>query len=261
MPDEPYLHAIIALAMDDMTLLSRGAEELGLRLEPHQLHQYQRYYHELDSWNQRINLTSVTDYEGVQIVHLLDSLTAAPLISSELRSSGRLLDIGSGAGFPGIPLKIAFPKLRLALMDSIGKKTAFLSHLCSALDIPEVDILTGRAETLAHDPELREAFDIVVTRGVSSMRVLMELTLPFCRPGGIVITWKKGQLEEEINASLYTMELMGGRLGEVREVNLDGLRDGRVLIIVNKVHKCPERFPRRAGLPQKRPIAAGQNVH
>ena len=166
-----------------------------------------------------------------------------------------LLDIGAGAGFPGVPLKIVFPQLKLMLVDSVGKKTGFMKHLGRrSWELEDVEVHTGRAEDLAFHSTARESFDVVVTRGVAVMRVLMELTLPFCRTGGTVMTWKKGELEPEISASLHAMEVLGGRLREVAAVNAEGLRDGRVIVLVDKLKASPAKFPRRPGLPQKRPL-------
>ena len=237
--------------MDTLPLLRRGLDDLGLVLDSHKLHQFQSYYQELMAWNQRMNLTAVKDYEGVQVRHFLDSLTAAPYMPDE---AGSLLDIGTGPGFPGVPLKIAFPHLKLVLVDSVGKKTGFLEHLVRELGLSEVEVRTGRAEDLALHPPYREAFDAVVTRGVARMRVLMELTLPFCRNGGVVLTWKKGELDPEISLSLHAMDVLGGKLRQVATVDAAGLRDGRVLVVVDKLKSSPAKFPRRPGLPQKRPL-------
>ncbi len=237
--------------MDYLPLFRRGLDDLGLALTARQVDQFQCYYEELMDWNQRMNLTAVKDYEGVQVRHFLDSLTAAPYVSDEMES---LLDIGAGPGFPGLPLKIAFPRLQLMLVDSVGKKTGFLRHIVEELELSDVEVHTGRAEDLAFHSSARESFDVVVTRGVAVMRVLMELTLPFCRTGGTVMTWKKGELEPEISASLHAMEVLGGRLREVAAVDAEGLRDGRVIVLVDKLKASPEKFPRRPGLPQKRPL-------
>ena len=237
--------------MDSLPLMRRGLDDLGLALTSHQLDQFQCYYQELMAWNQRMNLTAVNHYDGVQVRHFLDSLTAAPYLDDETDS---LLDIGTGAGFPGVPLKIAFPRLKLTLVDSVGKKTGFLKHLVHELGLTDVDVHTGRAEDLALHSSSRESFDLVTTRGVALMRVLMELTLPFCRIGGTVLTWKKGELEPEISASLHAIEVLGGKLREVAIVDAEGLRDGRVIVLVDKLKASPAKFPRRPGLPQKRPL-------
>ena len=237
--------------MDSLPLLRRGLEDFGLVLTPHQLDQFECYYTELMDWNQRMNLTAVNDYDGVQVRHFLDSLTAAPYLNGSTES---LLDIGTGAGFPGVPLKIVFPQMKLTLVESVGKKTGFLKHLVQELELVDVEVYTGRSEDLAFHSEAREFFDVVTTRGVAVMRVLMELTLPFCRTGGVVLTWKKGELEPEISASLHAMEVLGGKLREVANVDAEGLRDGRVIVLVDKLKSSPDKFPRRPGLPQKRPL-------
>lgn len=240
--------------MNHMALVSTGAKEVGLTLTPYQLNQFQTYYQDLVTWNKRSNLTAILGYEEVQIKHLLDSLTAVPILREKLPSRGSLLDVGSGGGCPGFPLKVAFPTLHLTLIDSVAKKTSFLAHLCKALDLPDVDVYTGRAEELAFRSGLRENFDIVVTRGVASMRMLMELTLPFCRPGGLVIVWKKGDIDAEIKVSLHAMQILNSKLKEVHPVDVKGLKDGRVLVVVEKCGPCPDRFPRKPGPMRSRPL-------
>ena len=151
-------------------LLTEGAEVLGIHLSPTQIEQFRRYHEELArGWNAKVNLTSVTGWKEVQTRHFLDSLTVSLAIPRSLLQSGRFVDVGSGAGFPGIPLKVAFPGLGATLIDSTGKRTAFLLALRDALGMPDVDVRTGRAETLAHDPELRESFDVVLVRAVAAM--------------------------------------------------------------------------------------------
>ena len=201
-------------------------------------------------WNTRVNLTSVTQWEEVQTTHLLDSLTVCLGMSS---GSGRLADIGSGAGFPGVPLKIVFSGLQATLIESTGKKAAFLRYVGDILDL-ELDVRKGRAETLAHEPELRERFDFVASRAVASVAVLAELCLPFCRVGGTVVTQKKGDIEEEVAGAGRAIDAMGGRLKEVREVSVSGLGDGRRLVLLEKVRPTPDGYPRRPGVPARRPL-------
>jgi 16S rRNA (guanine527-N7)-methyltransferase len=231
-----------------------GAEELGLGLTPEQTEKFQCYYQELTAWNRRMNLTAIVDYHEVQVKHFLDSLTTSMVLSGEVRDQGRIMDIGAGGGFPGIPLKIAFPGIHLVMLDSVGKKTGFLNHLIEALELTDTDVYTGRAEDLAIRPELREGFDVVVSRGVARMRILMELTLPFCRVGGNVVTLKKGDLGSEVAHSLHAMEVLGGKIREARGVDVEGLRDDRVLLVVDKIKPTPSKFPRRPGLPTKHPL-------
>ncbi len=237
-----------------MELLIRGAEGLNLCLTPEQVRTFQDYYQELTSWNRRMNLTAIVEYQEAQTKHFLDSLTTSLVISDNVREYGRVMDIGSGGGFPGVPLKVAFPGIHLALMDSVGKKTTFLTHLVNFLGLTDVEVYTGRAEDLALDPKLRESFDVVVSRGIASMRILMELTLPYCRVGGMVVTLKKGEIASEVVSSLHAMEVLGGRIRESRGVDIEGLRDGRVLVVVDKVKHTPAKFPRRPGLPRKHPL-------
>lgn len=251
---ELCLQCYNTLVVGTMELLVEGAAELNLRLSQQQVETFGKYYRELVSWNQRMNLTAIVDYEEAQLKHFLDSLTAALVLPEDVKAQGRLLDMGAGGGFPGIPLKVAFPGIRLALLDSVAKKTSFLKHVVEVLQLADVEVYTGRAEELALDPRLRESFDVVVSRGVASMRLLMEFTLPFCRVGGIVVTFKKGEIGPEMVASLHSMEVLGGRIRETSGVNVKGLQDGRGLVVVDKVKPTPAKFPRRPGLPSKHPL-------
>ncbi|MSQ40408.1 MAG: 16S rRNA (guanine(527)-N(7))-methyltransferase RsmG [Dehalococcoidia bacterium] len=230
-----------------------GAAKLGFSLSEHQIAQFQRYYAELEQWNQRVNLTAVTVPEEVEARHFLDSLTVALAFPDGLGGVGRLLDVGSGAGFPGLPLNLAFPGLRLALMDSVGKKTVFLRHLCDVLGLTDVEVYTGRAEALAHG-EMREAFDGVVSRAVAPMNVLAELTLPFCRVGGLAVAMKSEDSAEEVAQAERAIGVLGGRLEKVVAVRLEELGERRSLVVVRKVSPTPERYPRRPGIPAKRSL-------
>jgi len=237
-----------------MELLETGASKLGIHLCESQLNQFRQYYRVLEHWNSRVNLTSVTGWRDVQKKHFLDSLSVKIAVPEGILESGRFIDIGSGGGFPGMPLKIAFPLSRATLIDSTAKKTAFLIHLKKILKLSNIDVLTNRAESLAHDLELRETFDLVLARGVANMSTLAELTLPYCKTGGIVIAQKKIGVEEEIRQAQHAIETMGGILKEMREIFLDDLRDYRCLVVLKKISPTPVRFPRRPGMPAKRPI-------
>ena len=232
-----------------------GAKQLGLCLTSGQTRQFQLYYQELIEWNKRVNLTAITDYEEVQLKHFLDSLTLVPALEDKAWIKGDffLLDVGTGAGVPGVPLKIFLPKVRLFLLESIAKKTNFLKHLVDSLDLEYVDILTGRAEHIAHQKNYREKFDLVVSRAVGKLSTIAELTLPFCRQGGLFITPKKGQIEEEISQARQAIDTLGGRLRGVRKVDLEGL-ELHSLVIVEKIGSTPYLYPRRVGVPAKRPL-------
>ena len=237
-----------------MELLVKGAAELGLCLTPGQVESFRVYHRELAVWNQRMNLTAIVDPEEAQVRHFVDSLTVARVLTGPVRDHGRMLDVGAGAGFPGLPLKLMFPGMHLSMLDSVGKKTSFLEHMVETLGLEDVDIYNGRAEDLALRPELRESFDVVVSRGVARMRVLMEYTLPYCRVGGIVVTLKKGGIEPEVSDALHAMDVLAGSIREMRGVTVDGLDDGRALVVVDKVKPTPAKFPRRPGMPAKRPL-------
>ena len=237
-----------------MEQLISGAKRLGLAIQPHQQRQFQDYLHELLTWNRRVNLTAVTQPEEVERSHFLDSLTVALALPDSLRSGGRLADVGSGAGFPGVPLKILLPNMSVTLIDSVAKKTTFLQHLIDALKLEGVEVCTGRAESLAHTPALRESFDAVVSRAVGSLRLLAELTLPFCRIGGRAILQKKGDISQELDRSQRAFDTLGGRLLETTAIEPEVLGGERVLIVVKKVNPTPAEYPRRAGIPAKRPL-------
>ena len=214
--------------------LSKGAGELGIPLSHTQLQQFAIYHRELADWNQRANLTSIT--------------------AGLARGGSVGGDVGAGAGFPGLPLKLAFPEIWLTLVESVGKKARFLERMVDILELEGVEVLTGRAEELAHRIELRETFDLATCRGVAGMPVLLEYTLSYCAIGGRVVALKHGGLDQEIADASRAMEVLGGRLGETRPVTLEGLMDYRVVVSVEKVAPTPSAYPRRPGIPSKRPL-------
>ncbi len=158
------------------------------------------------------------------------------------------------AGFPGLPLKLVFPDFQLTLSDSVGKKTAFLRHLLQVLELPDVTVLTARAEQLGRAPETRERFDLVLARGVAKLPALLEYALPLCRIGGKVVTWKHGGIQQELESAQRALQLLGGRWGRIIPVALTGLTDNRILVTVEKVSATPAEYPRRPGLPRKQPL-------
>ena len=234
-------------------LLATGAKALGIRLSETQTSRFVRYYDELARWNERVNLTSISEWEAVQSRHFLDSLSAALALSPQMLQSGSFIDVGSGGGFPGLPLKLAFPGMRGTLLEATAKKTAFLAHLSEILELEDISVRTGRAETLAHEAEMREAFDMALARAVAEVATLAELTLPFVRVGGIVVMHKKADIADELEQAQGAIETLGGRLREVLPVTLLGL-DERALVVLEKQHPTPERYPRRPGMPAKRPL-------
>ena len=238
-----------------MELLLNGAAQLGIGLTNRQLDQFALYHEKMAEWNRRANLTNITGYEEVQVKHFLDSLTVVPAVGGIL-PEGSLLEVGAGPGCPGLPLKLVYPGIKLALAEPVGKKAAFLEHMVEVLALEETRVLRGRAETLAHEPGLREGFDLVTARGLARMPVLLEYTLPFCKIGGKVAALKHGgaNLEKELAGAERALDLLGGEISRAYQVEIAGLTDNRVVVVVEKVAATPEGYPRRTGVPAKRPL-------
>lgn len=241
-----------------MDRLIAGARTLGLRLSDRQLASFQAYYEELVAWNQKFNLTAITDYDQVQIRHFLDSLSV--LLSDRVRQAlarpePRAIDVGSGAGFPGIPVKLVYPRLRLTLLEATGKKVDFLQHMIDRLNLQHVVALHGRAEELGHDPAHREAYDLALARAVAEMAVVAEYALPFCKVGGCVVAQKGEAGGAEAWTANDAIQLLGGELSRVLPVELPGLPEDRSLVLLEKRTPTPSAYPRRPGIPTKRPLA------
>ena len=239
-----------------MEKLLEGARKLDIELNSTQVRQFEFYYQELIEWNKRFNLTSVTDYGEVQTKHFLDSLTVVLAFrKKEIRQPNfSIIDVGTGAGFPGLPLKILFAEPKLVLLDSVAKKTVFLRHVIEQLELDNVEIVVGRAEEIGHQPLYRQHFALAVSRAVASCATLAELALPFCQIGGKFIAQKKGEISQEINDASKAIATLGGKLDQVKEIRLEELGDVRYLVIVGKIDSTPEKYPRRSGVPKGRPI-------
>jgi 16S rRNA (guanine527-N7)-methyltransferase len=235
--------------------LESGVQKLGLHLSPKQFEQFQVYYQELIDWNRRVNLTAITDYEEVQIKHFLDSLTVVLALKQPGgKESFCLIDVGTGAGMPGIPLKIILPDVKLVLLEATAKKADFLHHVKHKLGLDDVDIIVGRAEDVARKAQYREKFELVLSRAVARLPTLVELTLPFCALGGSFIAQKKGDIDPEISQAARAISLLGGNLREVKRVDLAEFTDSRWLVVIDKVSPTPQQYPRRPGVPAKRPL-------
>jgi len=239
-----------------MKKLIEGAGKLGIELNSRQVKQFELYYQELIEWNKKINLTSITGYSSVQVKHFLDSLTITLALPGEKveRPDFNIIDIGTGAGFPGVSLKILFPQPRLVLIEPTAKKTAFLHHIIRRLELENVEVLNSRAEEAAHLPLYREQFALVLSRAVALLPTLVELTLPFCQIGGRFIAQKKGEIDQEINRAKKAIAALGGKLDKIKKIELDEFDDMRYLVIIDKIYPTPSKYPRRPGLPRRRPI-------
>ena len=237
-----------------MNTLVEGAARLGIDLDGEQVERFGSYYEELIAWNENINLTAVTDRAEVQERHFLDSLAvASALPAAVLNGRGRLLDVGSGAGFPGLPLKIASPRIDLTLLEATAKKTAFLRHVVDKLGLEGVKVVTGRAEEEAHESEMREQFGAVVSRAVARLDVLAELCLPFCAVGGVMVAQKGPEVEEELCEARNAIETMGGRVEDRGMLVRPPVGIG-TLVVIQKQRATPPSYPRRPGIPSKRPL-------
>ncbi len=234
-----------------MSLLAHHARQFGWRLTDGQLAAFQIYYEELEAWNQRANLTAITGHDAVQIKHFLDSLTC--LLAFPSGEGLRVIDVGSGAGFPGLPVKIVRPDLRLTLLESVGKKANFLRHLVGRLGLASVAVAQARAEDAGRLPDHRQQQDVVLARAVAELRILAEYALPFCRIGGVFVAHKRASIDDEIKDAAQSIAALGGALRTCIPIDLPGV-EPRQLVVIDKVSPTPAIYPRRAGMPEKRPL-------
>ena len=238
-----------------MEILLKGAKEFGVSLSTKQIERFKLFQEELLAWNENINLTSIKDTNLVQSKHFLESISSYNLIKDIYPDRLSLLDLGSGAGFPGIPLKIIDPNIDLCLVESIKKKANFLTYISSKLRLNDVTIVPDRAEQIANDTGYRESFDVVISRAVAQLDTLLELALPLVRVGGLFIAQKSTRIESEIMQANKASDLLGGELNSVQEVYIKDILDPSTLVLYKKVRKSPKIYPRRSGVPRKNPLA------
>jgi 16S rRNA (guanine527-N7)-methyltransferase len=244
-------------AQDDFAPLIDGAAALNVPLDGTQLNQFRQFRDLLLDANTRVNLTAITDPTEVVTRHFLDSLTCLLAVAPAQRARPlRLLDVGSGAGFPGIPLAITFPVLRVTSLEATGKKARFQQEAVAALGLANLTVLTGRAEELARQPEYHGRYDLVTARAVAPLPTLLEYCCPFARVGGRVIAPKKGDLMEEVAAGTKAALLLGAKLRAPIPVTISPLADGRALLVAEQQRACPQQYPRPAGAPAKHPLGA-----
>lgn len=233
-----------------MSILAEYARAFGIELSPAQIDALELYQRELVVWNQRVNLTTITARDEIVVKHFLDSLSVALALPASMVS---LIDVGSGAGFPGVPLKIAFPTVRVTLLEATGKKIEFLKHIITQLALSDIRAIHGRAEELARDAKHRQKYAVAVGRAVAELPTLLEYAMPFVRVGGVFIAQKGVDVDEEVHRAERAIKELGGQLNAVIPVQLPGLGP-RHLIVVKKIAATPDKYPRSAGAPKKKPL-------
>ena len=241
----------------DLTLFEKGLEELSISLSQEQKRQFVTYYEYLIEKNKVMNLTAITEYEEVIVKHFLDSLSIvkAGCFEQNALDGKSVIDIGTGAGFPGIPLKIAFPQLKITLLDSLNKRVNFLNEVIEMLGLSKVEAVHGRAEDYAKQKEYRECFDFCVSRAVANLSTLSEYCIPFVKEGGCFISYKSGKIDEELSQAGNAVKVLGGKVLDVVKFPLMGTDMDRSFVIIKKTRPTAKKYPRKAGLPSKEPLA------
>lgn len=233
-------------------MLTEKVKELSIVLNDKQIQQFEQYYNILVEWNKVMNLTAITEYEEVVEKHFLDSLTIVNAIHVEKIET--LIDVGTGAGFPGIPLKIAFPHLKVTLLDSLNKRIKFLNEVIDLLELNDIKAIHGRAEDYAKQAEYREQYDICVSRAVANLATLSEYCLPYVKVDGLFVPYKSVEIDEELKSSEKAVSILGGKVEEVVKFQLPGTDIGRSFVKIHKIKETKKKYPRKAGMPTKEPL-------
>ena len=229
-----------------------GLSDLGIELTEKQIDQFLTYYEMLVEKNKVMNLTAITEFDEVIEKHFLDSLSLIKV--KDLHNRTNVLDLGTGAGFPGIPLKIAFPELNITLMDSLNKRILFLQDVINELGLTDIEAVHGRAEESARNKKYREKYDLCVSRAVANISTLSEYCLPFVKVGGQFISYKSGNIDEELDSAKKGIKILGGTITDVHKFDLGENKQGRSFVIIDKNQPTPKTYPRKAGTPSKNPL-------
>lgn len=235
-------------------IISNAQKLFGLQLRPEQVNQLQIYERELLHWNARLNLTAIRDVPGIRNKHFLDSMSCT--LAWGKNPPQTLIDVGTGAGFPGLVLKILYPQMRVVLVESVGKKADFCRHVIETLALKQIEVRNERAETLGQMPEFREKFDWAVARAVARMNVLVEYLLPLVRVSGHMLAQKGESGPSETQDAAQAIQILGGRLQRLIPLELPGIVEDRYLVIVDKVARTPTDYPRKPGVPKKKPLGS-----
>jgi 16S rRNA (guanine527-N7)-methyltransferase len=233
-------------------LVQEARRLFGIRLSDWQVAALQTYERELLEWNRRFNLTAIRDVEGIRIKHFLDSFSC--VLAWKDNPPRCLVDVGSGAGFPGIPLKILYPSMSLTIIESVGKKARFCAHIVEKLALEKVEVIAARAEEVGHWEAHRERYDWAVARAVATLPVLVEYLLPLTRLGGRVLAQKGEGARLEVHQALRALKILGGEVRQLIPVILPGVVEERCLVVVDKIAAVPPQYPRRTGVPARRPL-------
>lgn len=224
----------------------------GVNLSEHQINQFHIYFETLVEWNEKMNLTAITEESEVYLKHFFDSITASFYL--DLNQSIKICDVGAGAGFPSIPLKICFPQLHVTIVDSLKKRITFLNHLAEKLQLTNVEFYHDRAETFARNKRFRQSFDIVTARAVAKMAILTELCLPLVKENGKFVALKGPNAEVELEEAKYAIKLLGGKTKDLHTIQLPGDQGERNIIVIDKIKSTPKTYPRKPGTPNREPL-------
>ncbi len=231
--------------------------KINIEISDDQINCFEKYYELLIEKNKVMNLTAITDKEDVIVKHFIDSIALIPYLLDKginINNKLKIIDIGTGAGFPGLPLKIMMPDVKFTLLDSLNKRVSFLNEVIDELKLKDIEALHGRAEDYASDNKYREKYDICVSRAVANLSTLSEYCIPFVKEDGFFISYKAGESEEEINNSKNAIKILGGKINKVEEFVLPGTDASRVFVFIRKQELTDKKYPRKAGVPAKKPL-------
>lgn len=238
--------------MENKNLLIDGLNQLNINPDSQMIDRFIEYYNLLIEWNKKMNLTAITDEKEVITKHFLDSVVLVKFM--DMNKVSTLFDIGTGAGFPGLPLKILYPHIKLSLLDSVNKKIQFLDEVVKKLSLTDVNCIHGRAEDYAREVNFREGFDLVVSRAVSNLSTLSEYCIPFVNNEGYFVSYKSADYEFEVNDAEHAIEVLGGKIESIKESKVPNADIHRSYILIKKIKNTPNQYPRKAGIPAKKPL-------